>query len=87
MLGGPTIATSKPSLILSAAKDPSISDFISIWVLLIKSRTSGVTSVGMSSSAKSIVASIRLTARIKSFLHICTFLDRAPSIDLTARRR
>ena len=78
IFGGPTIATSKPSLIRSATKVPASSVFKSCNNPAIRPLTSGTTSTGTSSSAKSIVASINDAALIKSARHPSIFLPIAP---------
>ena len=62
--GFPTIATSKPDLIRSAAFIPVDSTSKSLIILSKIDKTSLETSVGTSSSAKSIVTSIKAIALI-----------------------
>ena len=64
LFGGPTIATSNPSRTLSAIRAPALSARKSVNREHSISRTSGATSTGTSSSAKSIVASSNAAARI-----------------------
>ncbi len=78
MLGGPTIATSNPSRILSEILNPDISRFRSFMTSAKRSKTSGDTSTGTSSSAKSIVASISAAARINDLRQISTLFPIAP---------
>ena len=73
ILGGPIIATSKPSRTRSATKLPAISAFRSSITTEISVLTSGKTSMGMSSSEKSIVASTSAAARIKLMRQRSTF--------------
>ena len=68
-LGLPTIATSKPVRMRSATLVLFDSSFKSLFTLYKISKTSYETSVGTSSSAKSIVTSIKAIALIIIDLH------------------
>ena len=76
--GAPIIATSNPSRIRSATKLPAISTSKLCTTCVIRPCTSGVTSVGTSSSAKSIVTSINAVARNKCCRHSSTSFPKCP---------
>ena len=82
--GGPTITTSNPSRNRSAIPTPAISDCNDCIVRFSKSATSGITSTGTSSSTKSIVASSKHAALIRSSRHILAESPIAPASTLCA---
>ena len=85
--GAPMIATSKPSRIRSAARPPCTSCRRSACTARPRARTSGATSTGTSSSAKSMVASINAAARINFSRHSSALRPIAPDRTRNACRR
>ena len=70
-LGGPIIAILKPSLIISPVLSSSKVFFISFLIFSHFNVISFVISVGISSSGKSILASISASTFINFFINLC----------------